>query len=205
MVFSVWLCRYEMEIINKGDITCNFSIVTPKTPFGPMFTFTPDSGALGVGESLRLSVTFCSDLLGEFAEVFDVVMKGSNERLRAHFKGHVIAPTFHLDADELDFGKVAFEFLNTRDFSLFNTSTVPFQYRFRVPQVMARRAPIPCRLLRCCCRLVWVHREFHLWCTSRLSCAHFGGFPFRRMASTPRSSFASSRRPARFCLVGKWM
>ncbi len=35
-----------------------------------------------------------------------MMMKGSNERLRAQFKGHVTAPTFHLDAEELDYGKV---------------------------------------------------------------------------------------------------
>ena len=50
------------------------------------------------------------------------------------FKGHVLAPSFHLDVDELDFGVVAYEFLNSRNFSMFNTSTVPFAYKFRVPQ-----------------------------------------------------------------------
>ncbi len=36
-------------------------------------------------------------------------------------------------------GQVSFEFLNAREFSLFNTSTVPFQYRFRIPQVTNSR------------------------------------------------------------------
>jgi hypothetical protein len=156
----VWLyaVRYEMEIINKGDIVCEFTISPPKTPFASMFTFTPDGGSLAVGASQRLAVTFCSSLLGEFAEVFDVIMKGSNERLRAQFKGHVTAPTFHMDAEELDYGKVAYEFLNTREFSLFNTSTVPFTYRFRVPQV---REVSPVAVV------AWLHSQL-----LRSNCAH---------------------------------
>ena len=58
-----------MEIVNKGDIVCEYAIVPPKTPFGPMFKFSPDEGVLDVGASQKLTVTFCSTILGEFAEV----------------------------------------------------------------------------------------------------------------------------------------
>jgi hydrocephalus-inducing protein len=143
-VFVTSVHKYEIEMMNKGDIVCEFSVITPQTPFGPSFVFEPSSGAIAVGASQQLSVTFSSNLLGEFSETFDLVMKGSNERLRALFKGHVIAPTFHLDVDDIDFGTVAFEFLNTREFCMFNTATVPFKYRFRVPEVSPGAGGVRC-------------------------------------------------------------
>lgn len=126
--------QYELMLENQGEIEAHYSLQAPASPFGPKFTFEPSAGTLGVGETHAMTVTFCSDILGEFSEQFTVVMQGSSERLTVHFKGHVVGPTFHLDCDEIDFGVVAFEFLNTHTLHLYNTSSIPMRYNMRIPQ-----------------------------------------------------------------------
>ena len=133
-VFVGSVHKYELKLENRGDIPATYALQLPDTPFGPKFNFEPSEGVLAVGDTHVMTVTFCSDILGEFSECFNVTMQGSNEVLSVHFKGHVVGPTFHLDVEELDFGVVAFEFLNTRTFHVYNTSDIPMRYRIRVPQ-----------------------------------------------------------------------
>ena len=118
-VFVGSVHKYELKLENRGDIPATYALQLPNTPFGPKFSFEPSEGVLRVGETHVMTVTFCSDILGEFSECFNVTMQGSNEVLSVHFKGHVVGPTFHLDVEELDFGTVAFEFLNTQSFHLY--------------------------------------------------------------------------------------
>ncbi|RYY35662.1 hypothetical protein EON62_02330, partial [archaeon] len=106
-----------------GEISASWSIPTASTPFGSKFLFDPPSGYLGVGESVPISVYFTSDMLGTFSEVFELTMQGCSAILRVHFKGHVIPPSFAVDATLLDFDRVPFDFTQTRSFTFTNTST----------------------------------------------------------------------------------
>ena len=126
--------RYELQLLNRGDIPADWAVATPASGFGSRFAFEPAAGHLPVGASATICVDFTPDVLGEFSEVFEVSLRGSLEVLRVHFKGHVIGPTFHADVDTLAFGTVPYEFLNTRSFKLYNTSDVGFVFSFRVPQ-----------------------------------------------------------------------
>ncbi len=126
--------RYELQLLNRGDIPADWAVATPSSGFGSRFAFEPSAGHLAVGASATICVDFTPDVLGEFSEVFEVSLRGSLEVLRVHFKGHVIGPTFHADVDTLAFGTVPYEFLNTQSFKLYNTSDVGFVFSFRVPQ-----------------------------------------------------------------------
>jgi len=126
--------RYELQLLNRGDIPADWAVAAPSSGFGSRFAFEPSGGHLAVGTSGTICVDFTPDVLGEFSEVFEVSLRGSLEVLRVHFKGHVIGPTFHADVDTLAFGTVPYEFLNTRSFKLYNTSDVGFVFSFRVPQ-----------------------------------------------------------------------
>ena len=125
---------YTLTLENHGDIVADFDLKPSETPFGPKFTFSPDSGSLAVGDSQEIEVKFCSEILGEFSEHFHFHLRGTSRPLSAHFKGHVVGPTFHFDVDDLDFGVVSYEFLNNRVVSLYNTSEIPMTFTLRVPQ-----------------------------------------------------------------------
>ena len=61
---------YTLTLENHGDIVADYELRPSETPFGPKFTFTPESGSLGVGDSHEIQVKFCSEILGEFSEHF---------------------------------------------------------------------------------------------------------------------------------------
>jgi hydrocephalus-inducing protein len=44
--------KYQLELINRGDIPCKYALQSHPMPFGPKFAFTPDSGVLEVGQPL---------------------------------------------------------------------------------------------------------------------------------------------------------
>ena len=133
-VFVNSVHTYNLTLENHGDIVADYALRPSETPFGPKFKFVPDQGSLMVGESHDIEVTFQSEILGEFSEHFHFLLRGTSKPLSAHFKGHVVGPTFHFDVDELDFGVVSYEFLNNKVVSLFNTSEIPMTFALRVPQ-----------------------------------------------------------------------
>lgn len=79
-VFVTSTHSYELVLTNKGDILAEYKFKVPKTPFASKFKFVPDNGSLALGQSQRIAITFCSDILGEFAQTFDVAMKGEKRR-----------------------------------------------------------------------------------------------------------------------------
>ncbi|GMH58813.1 hypothetical protein TrST_g5240 [Triparma strigata] len=127
--------RYELTIENRGDIACDWELVTPDTPFADIFSFSETSGSLSVDASKTLSIALCSTAkLGEFDELFEFKLHGSDERLKCRFKGNIIGPTFHFDVDTIDFGLISYEFLHTKNIMLYNTSEIPMNYSLCVPQ-----------------------------------------------------------------------
>ena len=127
--------RYELTIENRGDIPCDWSLVTPDSPFAEIFTFSPSSGTLGVDASQTIGISLCStNKLGDFEELFEFKLHGSDERLKCLFKGCIIGPTFHFDVDTIDFGLISYEFLHTKNIMLYNTSEIPMTYKLSVPE-----------------------------------------------------------------------
>ena len=133
-VFVNSVHKYEITLQNCGDIECTYELQPCNTPFGPKFQFEPSSGLLKVGDAHIVTVTFCSDILGEFSEHFNFKLQGSDEPLSVHFKGHVVGPTFHFDVEELNYGIVSYDFLSTKTLALMNTSEIPMNFALRVPQ-----------------------------------------------------------------------
>ena len=133
-VFVSSVHRYELLLINRGEIDASWQIGTNAASSGSAFVFEPAAGVLAVGESAPISVYMSANAMGEFSEVFELVMRGCTAVLHVHFKGTVVAPSFHLDTDTFAFGEVPFGFTQTQRFGLYNTSDVPFTYRLRVPR-----------------------------------------------------------------------
>lgn len=101
--------------------------------FASSFKFSQTDGVLKVKEKQKINMTFISNRLGEFNEVFKWVLKDTNEYISLNFKGNVISPTFDFDVTGLNFGLVSFNFEYSKMIKITNTSKVPFSFRLRVP------------------------------------------------------------------------
>ena len=78
---------YTLSIDNKGDIPAAWRLNPPESD---AFVVEPTQGTLAVSGTQQLSVEFLGSTLGEFCELVDVELDGSNERLTCQFKGHGI-------------------------------------------------------------------------------------------------------------------
>lgn len=126
--------RYEVQLINQGDIDVVFRLTPPKeSAFSSQFEFHPSSGTIGVGGQCAIVVEFNPSHLGSFEEKFQWVLKGSATAVTIVFKGKSVEPTFEFDVDKINFGVVSFGFLNSRMLTLSNTAEVPIVYALRVP------------------------------------------------------------------------
>ena len=65
---------------------------------------------------------------GEFSEMFNFQLQGSDDLLTCQIKGHVVGPTFNFDVDEIDFGVVSYSFMHKKTITLSNTSDIPMEY-----------------------------------------------------------------------------
>ncbi|CAM9551896.1 unnamed protein product [Chrysoparadoxa australica] len=133
-VFVNSLHSYDLTLINKGDIPATWNLVPPLNPIGSKFSFEPMAGTLGVGESVVVVATFCSDILGEFCEDFQVHLVGNEVPLTCQLKGHVMGPTFHMNCTEIDFGTVGYGCPVSKDLTLTNTSDISMTWHARIPQ-----------------------------------------------------------------------
>ncbi|KAJ3043944.1 hypothetical protein HK097_001621, partial [Rhizophlyctis rosea] len=124
--------KYEVLLENRGDIDVTYSLLPPTAPFASKFTFTPTSGILKIGQQTSIEVSFHSDTLGDFYEEFHFNLKGSPSPLTLSFKGRVVGPTFHFTTSRIEFGKVAFGFLEERRMRLCNTSGIEMRFGLRV-------------------------------------------------------------------------
>ena len=94
----------------------------------------PTQGTLAVSGTQQLSVEFLGSTLGEFCELVDVELDGSNERLTCQFKGHVIGPTFHFDVDVVEYGLCSFALAHERTLELTNTADIGMDFILKIPQ-----------------------------------------------------------------------
>ncbi|CAE7901286.1 HYDIN [Symbiodinium sp. KB8] len=115
--------RYEVQLLNQGDIEVDFRLVHREGKFAPRFKFTPDHGTIAVGGQCEIVVDFKPKELGQFHEVFEWALQGGMK---------VGAVRFEFDVDKINFGTVSFGFLNSRMLTLTNTSEVPCYYTLMV-------------------------------------------------------------------------
>jgi hypothetical protein len=126
--------RYEVQLLNQGDIEVDFRLNQKESQLGSSrFKFEPSSGQIAVGGQCEIIVDFNPNELGPFHEIFEWTLKGSATSVTLAFKGVSIKPTFEFDADKINFGTVSFGFLNSRVLTLTNTSEVPCIYTLRIP------------------------------------------------------------------------
>ena len=98
-----------------------------------MFHFDIEEKTLAVDERLTFNVKFQSKILGEFSETFKWRLEGTEDLLNLTFKGHVIAPTFSFNVEQVDFKRVSFMFTETMTIQLTNTSEVDFRFNLHIP------------------------------------------------------------------------
>ncbi|RHY53725.1 hypothetical protein DYB38_002829 [Aphanomyces astaci] len=125
---------HDFSIQNRGEIPAEFDLLDVALPHGVDIQFAPSSGVLGIGDTAKVFLTFCSAVLGEISVNFNFKLKGSDELLRVRFRAHVIPPMFQFDTDKVEFGVVSFAFLQTKYVTLCNTSRIAMEYQLRIPQ-----------------------------------------------------------------------
>ena len=126
--------KYQVSIINKGDISAQWHFESSLTRFGSKFKFYPTEGHLAPGDSQTLDITFESDVLGEFSENFRFALQGNEDMLICQVKGHVVGPTFHFDCSNIDFGVVSYDYLHESKMRLVNSSKIAMVFNLHVPQ-----------------------------------------------------------------------
>lgn len=126
--------RYEISIINKGNIAANWQFLSSLTRFGSKFKFYPTEGHLMPGHSEKVEIIFESDILGEFSENFRFNLQGNEDMLVCQIKGHVVGPTFHFDCSNIDFGVVSYDYLHESKLRLVNSSKISMIFNLHVPQ-----------------------------------------------------------------------
>ncbi|ETV98760.1 hypothetical protein H310_08827 [Aphanomyces invadans] len=125
---------HDFSIQNRGEIPAEFALLDVALPHGVDIHFEPSSGVLGINDTCKIFLTFCSAVLGEISVNFNFKLNGSDELLRVRFRAHVIPPMFQFDTDKVDFGIVSFAFLQTKYVTLCNTSRIAMEYQLRIPQ-----------------------------------------------------------------------
>ncbi|KNC50959.1 hydrocephalus inducing isoform b [Thecamonas trahens ATCC 50062] len=117
---------------NVGEIPADFALHPETGPCARAFTFEPETGTLPVDGSVEILVTFVPPVIGSFSQRIYCVLEGASSHPFVSFRGVVIGPTFHADVDALAFGQVSYGFLETRHFSLYNTSEIPMHYKLHM-------------------------------------------------------------------------
>ena len=99
-IFVESMHRYEVDIVNQGDIAVNYELQPNTSPFGSKFAFTPSSGRLEVDGQETLQIDFCPNILGEFHETFNWELSSNNKSactIPISFKGTLFAHNFLIE------------------------------------------------------------------------------------------------------------
>ena len=71
-----------MVLANKGFIDAIYSVIVPNTQFGKFFSFEPNEGLISPNSFQAISITFGSNKLGDFNEVFEFSIDGKPEKCK---------------------------------------------------------------------------------------------------------------------------
>ena len=129
--------QYEVELLNRGEIEAEYRLDPVMTESGRKFAFEPCAGVLSVGQTQVVTVTLCSETLGDFDETFTWTMVGALEPVSIDFRGRIIGPKFSVDAEKIDFGAAAYGYRYVKDFTMHNACEIPMRFNLRVPEDVA--------------------------------------------------------------------
>eukprot|EP00116_Pleurobrachia_bachei_P004133 sb/3464395/ len=133
---------YEVLLENRGEIPIDFSLISPDTVFGKLFSFFPDSGHIPVGDLQLIKIVFQSNILGTFSEEFKFKIEGAKDINKIRMHGTVIGPTFHFNTECVKFGVVSYGFVHSQIVTISNTSDIAMRYKLRIPDdTNARHIP----------------------------------------------------------------
>lgn len=137
---SIFTSRFHIDFLhffNSNLIRFSFLIVYLFVYLffiGNRFNFYPKEGSLQPGDTETITINFESDLLGEFCEIFRFALQGNEHMLECKIKGNIIGPTFHFDCNNINYNIVSYDYLNTKNIRLYNTSAIPIVFNLHVPQ-----------------------------------------------------------------------
>lgn len=123
---------FEVVLANKGFIDAIFSVIIPNTQFGKFFSFEPNEGLISPNSYQAVCISFGSNKLGSFNEIFEFAVDGKLEKYKLNITGTVIPPTFKFDTDKIRFNQVSYGFKYSHNCVLKNTSLVPMTFNLRV-------------------------------------------------------------------------
>jgi hydrocephalus-inducing protein len=93
---------------NRGFIDAIYSITIPNTSFGKCFIFEPNESLISPSGFQAIRITFKSNKLGSFKEIFEFAIDGNPVKSPLEISGNIIAPTFNFDVPKIKFGLVSF-------------------------------------------------------------------------------------------------
>lgn len=126
--------NFNIYIENRGEIPAKFSLIKNEYRENEeVVKFETESGVLTVGQRVNILVTFKNRRIGEYQEIFRWRLEGSTDQMVLLVRGLVRTPKFEIDQDIIDFKHISFQFEETSELTLTNTSSVPFKFIFRIP------------------------------------------------------------------------
>ncbi len=131
---------YEVVLANKGFIEARYQIHCPNSIFGSRFHFEPATGTIPIDNYQAIQITFHSEQLGQFNEIFHVEIEGNPNALPITISGQVIGPTFYFDQAQLKFGLISYGFQTTLACHLYNTSLVSMPFTLHIDQDKHKKA-----------------------------------------------------------------
>lgn len=127
-VYSHTPYKYEVNLSNRGDIPAPFRFVAHPERGTHSFHFFPESGILDVGGAITVFVTMTATSTGPFNEIFTFDIAGCKDPLELELRGSVRGPSFAVDLQELDFGKVSYGFKYFKSLTIRNTCDVACKF-----------------------------------------------------------------------------
>ena len=123
---------YEVVLSNKGEIDAIFSSTDPKNEIENQFSFLPNEGILMPGGYQLIQISFDAKILGNFRQMFEFIIDGTDEKLKIEIQGEVIGPTFFVNPQKIDYGTISYGFSSTQVFDIINTSLIPMNFELRI-------------------------------------------------------------------------
>lgn len=122
---------YEVNLVNSGESSVDYQLEEKET--SNKFIFTPNSGTIPIGGSVKFRIRLIAFSVGSFIETFTFRVKGALKTLPTiTFTGKVIGPSFLISPKQINFGGVGYGFLHTEKLTIENKSEIPFDFKLRM-------------------------------------------------------------------------
>ena len=102
--------EYEVILENVGQVGVNFQLQR-RNKSSQGFEFSPESGFIPIGQSIKVHCTFTANVVGTFNDIFDFHIKGATKfHPTLTLYGRVMGPTYIVSTKSLQFNAISLVF-----------------------------------------------------------------------------------------------